>query len=281
MRSNILILIFENNFIGEKVMSFVPGLNISDSKKVPDPGTIVDTVAEIAEEAERSSISSRFGFQFDDDPETFIEVVLRFLWSLVIDYGFYVVCGLSLYSLIVMLIKKRYMAGIVNRWKLYLNYRGTLKRMSFLLERNYKIELWSDQEFCKSYLQLYESFRFFRSMANRDHKGDSIIDDIKQQAEAYPLYPFFNVDYNLRDRLLYALEGVDWVGKDEDEEELTAKSLSELTAKSTGAERETSSEEVVDGLKKRQRSNAETVTARDTKSDRSVESNFEKGSKFD
>jgi len=65
---------------------------------------------------------------------------------------------------------------------------------------------------------LYESFRFFRSMANRDHKGDSIIDDIKQQAEAYPLYPFFNVDYNLRDRLLYALEGVDWVGKDEDEE---------------------------------------------------------------
>jgi len=55
-------------------------------------------------------------------------------------------------------------------------------------------------------------------MANRDHKGDSIIDDIKQQAEAYPLYPFFNVDYNLRDRLLYALEGVDWVGKDEDEE---------------------------------------------------------------
>nr|CAD2167936.1 unnamed protein product [Meloidogyne enterolobii] len=176
MRSNILILIFENNFIGEKAMSFVPGLNISDSKKVPDPGTIVDTVAEIAEEAERSSISSRFGFQFDDDPETFIEVVLRFLWSLVIDYGFYV---------------KRYMAGIVNRWKLYLNYRGTLKRMSFLLERNYKIELWSDQEFCKSYLQLYESFRFFRSMANRDHKGDSIIDDIKQQAEAYPLYPFF------------------------------------------------------------------------------------------
>ncbi|CAK5035092.1 unnamed protein product [Meloidogyne enterolobii] len=262
-------------------MSFVPGLNISDSKKVPDPGTIVDTVAEIAEEAEKSSISSRFGFQFDDDPETFIEVVLRFLWSLVIDYGFYVVCGLSLYSLIVMLIKKRYMAGIVNRWKLYLNYRGTLKRMSFLLERNYKIELWSDQEFCKSYLQLYESFRFFRSMANRDHKGDSIIDDIKQQAEAYPLYPFFNVDYNLRDRLLYALEGVDWVGKDEDEEELTAKSLSELTAKSTGADRETSSEEFVDGLKKRQRSNAETVTARDTKSDRSVESNFEKGSKFD
>jgi len=56
MRSNILILIFENNFIGEKVMSFVPGLNISDSKKVPDPGTIVDTVAEIAEEAERCKV---------------------------------------------------------------------------------------------------------------------------------------------------------------------------------------------------------------------------------
>ena len=54
-------------------------------------------------------------------------------------------------------------------------------------------------------------------MANRDHKGDSIIDDINQQTEAYPLYPFFNVDYELRDRLFYALEGTEWVGKDDDE----------------------------------------------------------------
>ncbi|KAL7076808.1 hypothetical protein ACQ4LE_003903 [Meloidogyne hapla] len=259
-------------------MSF--DLNIS-GRKVPGPDEIAGSVVEIAEKAESTSISSRFGFQFKDDPDTFVEGVLRFLWSLVIDYGFYVVVGLSLYLLIVMLIKKRYMAGIVNRWKLYLNYRGMLKRMSFLLERNYKIELWSDQEFCKSYLQLYESFRFFRSMANRDHKGDSIIDDIKQQEQAYPLYQFFNVDYNLRDRLLYALEGTEWVGKDEDEEELTAKSLSETTAKSTGADKETSSEDFIDGLKKRHQSNAETVTARDTKSERSIESNFEKGTKYD
>ncbi|KAF7640177.1 Eukaryotic translation initiation factor 3 subunit G [Meloidogyne graminicola] len=167
-----------------------------------------------------------------------------------------------------MIIKKRYMEGIVNRWKRYLNYHGMLNRMRLLLIRHYKIELWSDQDFCKNYLQLYESFRFFRSMANRDHKGDSIIDDINQQEEAYPLYRFFNVDYDLRDRLLYALEGTDWISKDDDEEELTAKSTSETTAKSVGV----SSEEVIDGVKKRHNNN-ETVTARDEDSQKSMENN--------
>ena len=58
-----------------------------------------------------------------------------------------------------------------------------------------------------------------RSIANRDHKGNSLIDDRKRQDEAKPLIPFFDTDYELHDRLIYALDGVEWTGADEDEEQ--------------------------------------------------------------
>lgn len=55
-------------------------------------------------------------------------------------------------------------------------------------------------------------------MANRDHLGGSIIDNRRRQDEAEPLFPFFEADYILRDRLIYAVEGTDWVQQWYDEE---------------------------------------------------------------
>lgn len=39
--------------------------------------------------------------------------------------------------------------------------------------------------------------------------GNSIIDDRKRQEEAKALYAFFDVDYELKDRLIYAFDGLE------------------------------------------------------------------------
>jgi hypothetical protein len=50
--------------------------------------------------------------------------------------------------------------------------------------------------------------------------GNSLIDDRKRQEEAKPLYQFFDVDYELHPRLLYALQGTEWTGWEEQEVEV-------------------------------------------------------------
>ena len=195
------------SFIGQ--FSQLTGLEVPLAN-IPNTDNLIDAAARATDFSGNVDID-----EIEKEPETWVEPVAAFIWKILIDHGIKIVLIFSAYLLLSLIFRKLYLAGLVTRWKSLLGYLDSLEKIRDLLEADYELELWSEPEFCKKYLEVFEAFRRFRSIANRDHLGNSLIDDRKRQEEAKPLYQFFDVDYELHDRLVYALDGVEW--KDEEE----------------------------------------------------------------
>ncbi|KAL3083712.1 hypothetical protein niasHS_008409 [Heterodera schachtii] len=97
-------------------------------------------------------------------------------------------------------------------------YYEILSQMNERLEANYDVEVWENAEFCRNYIKFFESFRRFRARCDRDHKGVSITGNWRKAIEAEPLQEFFDADYILHDRLVYAVKGAEGIPRENGEE---------------------------------------------------------------
>uniref|UniRef100_A0A914HIC2 Uncharacterized protein n=1 Tax=Globodera rostochiensis TaxID=31243 RepID=A0A914HIC2_GLORO len=157
--------------------------------------------------------------QAEEGQELFIEMAAGVFWSVFVKRGLLIVFLLCLFSLSSVLFRKIYLEGLLSGWKNWLKYNEILSAMNKQLEADYELALWEDTEFCRAYLKLYEAFRLFRSMADRDAAGASLVDNWRKAEEAEPLQEFFDADYVLHDRLIYAVRGVEGLSQVENNDD--------------------------------------------------------------